>query len=165
MKEHTPKNVSPIAENLSQAGMNIDELFPTTKQEKDRAMFEHETFHPNKKPNADELSKHFKTNITPTTDSSFQAGLKTINDLFPIGKEEKDTAMIELEAFHPNKRPNADELSKHFKTNITPTTDSSFQAGLKTINDLFPISKEEKDTAMNEHATLHTIKRPNSNKR
>lgn len=109
MKEHSPKNVSPIAENLSQAGLNIDELFPTAKQEKDRAMFEHETFHPNKKPNADELSKHFKTNITPTTDSSFQAGLKIINDLFPIGKEEKDTAMIDHETPHSIKRPNSNK--------------------------------------------------------
>lgn len=111
------------------------------------------------------MKEHSPKNVSPITDSSFQSGIKMIDELFPIIKQDKDITSIEHEAFHPNQKPNADELSKHFKTNITPTTDSSFQAGLKTINDLFPIGKEEKDTAMIDHETPHSIKRPNSNKR
>ena len=87
----------------------IDELFPIIKQDKDITSVEHEAFHPNQKPNVDELSKNFKTNITPTTGSSFQAGMKIINDLFPVSKQEKDTAMIEDESPHHNKRPNSNK--------------------------------------------------------
>lgn len=111
------------------------------------------------------MKDHSQKNVSPITDNSFQSGIKTIDELFPIIKQDKDIVVNEYEAFHPNQKPNADELSKHFKTNITPTTDSSFQAGMKIINDLFPVSKQEKDTAMIEHEALHPIKRPNSNKR
>ena len=85
MKEHSPKNVSPIAENLSQAGGGIDELFPTTKQEKDRAMFEHEAFHTNKKPSADEMHWDSKVKI-----SSNIANAGAIDDLMKAADLDSD---------------------------------------------------------------------------
>lgn len=58
MNQQPKKKSNPIIDTSLHAGMSFDDLFPATKPEKDKAMMEHEAFHTNKKPNADEVQWH-----------------------------------------------------------------------------------------------------------
>lgn len=111
------------------------------------------------------MSETIKKNITSVNDSSFQACKKIIDDLFPIIKPEKDAAINENEAFYSNKKANADKLSENLKKIITPSSDSSFKACKKIIDDLFPVINTEKVTTRNGGEAFQPSKRTNSYKR
>ena len=64
MNKHPQKN-APIIDTSLHAGMSFDDLFPVAKPEKDKAMMEHEAFHTNNKPNADEVQ--WQSKAKPST--------------------------------------------------------------------------------------------------